>query len=147
MGNILKKKKILRKVLVKGLILSDAPKYAKSTLFFNEWKYHRNIYIKYFYKWRARLNRFSYKNSFRYKKVSSHTVQYKVKHSAFITLLKRSYYKPFSFGKGHPIKALLATFPSDKEKRAKKRFFNNKRTHEQDVTGKKRRRDGFTSWK
>merc|ERR1711966_5454 len=91
-------KRFLKKSLVKGInCYSQASlERVKSASFFYEWKYHRTIRVKHLYNWRAKVNKFSYTNTFRYKKTDLHTVMYKVKHAAFIALLKRSYYRPIT---------------------------------------------------
>lgn len=133
-------KRFLKKSLVKGInCYSQASlERVKSASFFYEWKYHRTIRVKHLYNWRAKVNKLSYTNTFRYKKTDLHTVMYKVKHAAFIALLKRSYYRPITiFGKGHPLKSLALLSPAKKGKGIKKRLFSKKRLYDK----------GFIGWK
>jgi len=136
-------KKFLKKAILKGVELyakdfTAIAQRVKSASFFYQWKYFRNIRVKHFFKWQVKSKKFSSDNTFHYRKTSLHKVMYKIKHSAFLSLLKRSYYIPKSiFGHGHPLKPSGSLLPSKKEKGIKKRFFNKKRLADK----------GFVGWK
>jgi ribosomal protein S4 len=136
-------KKFLRKAILKGVKLyrkesTSIVQRVKSAAFFFQWKYFRDIRVKHFYKWQVKSKKFSFDNTFRYKKTSFHKVMYHLKHLDFLSLLKRSSHIPKSiFGQGHPLKPRGFSVPAKKEKSIKRRLLNKKRLVDK----------GFLGWK